>query len=179
MDVKLIKHAKGYIEKLANGVNPLTNELVKEDDIINNVRISRCLFYVNEVLEKVLNDSIQNKKLPFNINEQALTNYQYSEEPLSISKIVRKINNLKTDTNMEKLKVNDICNWLINIGLLMEGTLYDKKVKRPTEKGKILGMYTEHRIGSYGEYDIILYKQNAEKFIIKNLDDLIDYINNK
>lgn len=33
--------AKVWIEKLANGINPLNDELVKDDDIINNVHISR------------------------------------------------------------------------------------------------------------------------------------------
>ena len=50
MNLDLLKHAKGYIEKLANGINPLTGENIPETDIINNIRISRCLFYVNNIL---------------------------------------------------------------------------------------------------------------------------------
>ena len=45
--------AKVWIEKLANGINPLNDELVKEDDLINNVHISRCLFYVTELLDGI------------------------------------------------------------------------------------------------------------------------------
>ena len=52
---EIIKHAKDYIDSLANGTNPLTGEPVNESDVVNNVRISRCLFYVSEILEKVLN----------------------------------------------------------------------------------------------------------------------------
>ena len=44
MNLELLKHAKEYIENMANGINPLTGESVKDDDLINNVRISRCLF---------------------------------------------------------------------------------------------------------------------------------------
>lgn len=43
-ELEKIAYAKTYIEKLANGINPLTNQAVPDDDIINNVRISRCLF---------------------------------------------------------------------------------------------------------------------------------------
>ena len=79
---------------------------------------------------------------------------------------------------MKKLKATEVCNWLMNIGLMMEATLYDKKVKRPTEKGKNIGMYVEHRIGPYGEYDITLYKKTAQKFIIDNFESLLEFINN-
>ena len=52
-DQEIMQRAKLYIDKLANGINPLTDEPLREDDIVNNVRISRCLFYVSGVLEKV------------------------------------------------------------------------------------------------------------------------------
>ena len=53
IDTKKLATAKVWIEKLANGINPLNDELVKEDDIINNVNISRCLFYVTELLDEI------------------------------------------------------------------------------------------------------------------------------
>ena len=37
MNLKLLKHTQDYIEKMANGINPLTNENVSENDIINNI----------------------------------------------------------------------------------------------------------------------------------------------
>lgn len=39
-----IAHARVYMEKLANGINPLTNQVVPDADLMNNVRISRCFF---------------------------------------------------------------------------------------------------------------------------------------
>lgn len=38
-ELEMINRAKTYIDKLANGVNPLTDEPVSENDIVNNVRI--------------------------------------------------------------------------------------------------------------------------------------------
>ena len=45
--------AKKYLDDLANGVDPLTGRILPEDSGVNNVRVSRCLFYVSSVLEKV------------------------------------------------------------------------------------------------------------------------------
>ena len=55
-ELETLKRAKMYVDKLANGVNPLNDEHVKDDDVINNVRISRCLFYVSSVLSKVIDN---------------------------------------------------------------------------------------------------------------------------
>lgn len=44
--------AKKYLDDLANGVDPLTGRILPEDSGVNNVRVSRCLFYVSSVLEK-------------------------------------------------------------------------------------------------------------------------------
>ena len=45
-ELETIAHAKKYLDEMANGKNPLTGEAVSETDLINNVRISRCLFFV-------------------------------------------------------------------------------------------------------------------------------------
>ena len=37
-EIEIIARAQMYLEKLANGVNPLTDEEVAENDVINNVR---------------------------------------------------------------------------------------------------------------------------------------------
>ncbi len=117
------------------------------------------------------------KEIPFSITQEELLNYSYSEELISISKIAKHINDLKINKNMEKLKATIICNWLIETGFLIEGILYEKKVKRPTEKGLQLGISIEHRIGGYRDYDILLYNKTAQKFIIDNMQKIIKYKN--
>ncbi len=37
---EIMERAKMYIDKLANGVNPLDDTTLSEDDIVNNVRIA-------------------------------------------------------------------------------------------------------------------------------------------
>ena len=53
-ELEKIAYAKTYIEKLANGINPLTDQPVPDADSINNVRISRCLFYVSDLLRQIV-----------------------------------------------------------------------------------------------------------------------------
>lgn len=57
-DLEMLKKAQNYIEKLANGENPLDDSFISDDSLINDVRISRCLFYVNDVLKQLMENKI-------------------------------------------------------------------------------------------------------------------------
>ena len=52
-EVEKIQYAKSFIDKMANGINPLDNTPIPEGELLNHVRISRCLFYVSELLEQM------------------------------------------------------------------------------------------------------------------------------
>ena len=49
-ELEMLERAKAYMEKLANGIDPISDTEVRDDECINNVRLSRCFFYVADVL---------------------------------------------------------------------------------------------------------------------------------
>ena len=53
-ELEKIERAKMYMDKLANGINPIDDTVVPDDDLINNVRLSRCFFFVSDVLRQVI-----------------------------------------------------------------------------------------------------------------------------
>ena len=53
-ELEKIEYAKSFIDKLANGVNPLDNSVIPDGEIVNNVRLSRCFFYVSDILRQGL-----------------------------------------------------------------------------------------------------------------------------
>ncbi len=85
-----IKIAKTYITKLANGINPLDDMIIPESDIINNVHISRCLFYVADILEEMTDDKTEIQKGEFYISDEDIQKFTYSETPLTLTKIIKK-----------------------------------------------------------------------------------------
>lgn len=179
MDYRLLKHAQDYIEKMANGINPLTNEFVKEEDLINNVRISRCLFYVNTTLKELLSKEKKPKIKPFYLTSEELKKYEYNKYPLSITKILKKINNLITDQEMSKLKVSELVNWLLEENIIRVVEINGKVAKVPTEIGFSLGLRVEHVVALSKEYDKIMYNAEAEKYIITNFNRLLTFIKTK
>ena len=51
-ELETLQRAKMYIDKMAKGIDPLTDMEIPEDSILNQVRISRCLYYVSDVLAR-------------------------------------------------------------------------------------------------------------------------------
>lgn len=182
MDLELLKHAREYIEDMANGINPITKETVKSDDLINDVKISRCLFYVNECLKKIIENKglgvSKSKQIPFNITREELSNFEFYDNPVSISRIVERINALVENIDMKKLKVTEMVNWLISIDFLEIAEYKGKKYKRPTKTGQKMGMYVEHEVTPYREYDLVLYKRETQEFIIDNFESLLEFLKN-
>ena len=179
-ELETIQRAKMYIDNLANGINPLNGQHLPEEDIVNNVRISRCLFYVSNVLQQVIQSSgivgkqTKPKKQPFNLDVADRLKFEISETAIPVSEITKRINSLIDAETMMLLKYQSITGWLLNAGFLTARPDYDGKMKKyPTEAGNRIGIQIEHRIGIRGGYDVIVYSPQAQQFIVDNLDGII------
>ncbi len=165
-----IKIAKTYITKLANGINPLDDMIIPESDIINNVHISRCLFYVADILEEMTDDKTEIQKGEFYISDEDIQKFTYSETPLTLTKIIKKINAINTNKNVKKIRSRAVINRLIDLELLYSKIDENgKEIKIPTGKGVKAGITMKScYIKRKGMSSIILYDKNAQKFIVDN-----------
>ena len=175
-ELEKIAYAKSFIDKLANGINPLDDTPIPDGDIANNVRLSRCFFYVSDILRQVYENGGVTKpkrapKIPFAVTLEQLEKFEYSAEPIAVSEIAKRIYAMAGNENMEKVSYRQINQWLLNIGLLYLHYFGGKKpVKRPTEEGNQIGITVETRMGRYGEYQVVLYNEDAQRFILDNLE---------
>ena len=178
-ELEKIAYAKSFIDKLANGINPLDDTPIPDDDIANNVRLSRCFFYVSDILRQVYENGGVTKpkrapKIPFAVTLEQLEKFEYSAEPIAVSEIARRIYAMADNENMEKVSYRQINQWLLNIGMLYLHDFGGKKpVKRPTEEGNQIGITVETRMGRYGEYQVVLYNEEAQRFILDNLEAVV------
>lgn len=179
-ELKTLERARMYVDKLANGVNPLNDEPVNDDDIVNNVRISRCLFYVSSVLSKVIDNGGEVKQMKasrtnFQINYDKLKNMEYSEVPIGISELTDRISVCKADESMKKLPYGRITNWLLNKSFLKLVDIGNgKSAKRPTSAGEEIGIFVEEKNGLRGPYEAVLYSLSAQHFIVDNLEAILN-----
>ena len=180
-DIEKIEYAKSFIDKLANGINPLDNSNVPEGDIVNNVRLSRCFFFVSDVLRQVIeNGGVVSSKIAAKVKKQSFILTQEQREkivtndnPMTISEITDYLNSLVDLEATKKISSTTITNWLIEKGFLINVTVNGKNRKKPTEYGNEIGISTIEKHGMYGLYTVIIYSASAQQFIYDNIDDIL------
>lgn len=180
-DLEKIQYTKNFIDKLANGINPLDDSPIPDGDLFNNIRISRCMFYVSSILGKVieegsnyLNKNKSNVVVDFTIGEKDLEKYHYSESPIPISTITKKINEEILWDTPNKIDYKTIQNWLIinnYLQIVVDITGHNKTVE--TKNGLLIGIFSEIRENNGRTYKVILYNKDAQAFIIKSLNEII------
>ena len=179
-ELEMINRAKTYIDKLANGVNPLTDEPVSENDIVNNVRISRCFFYISDLLRRFAEGGFpeaakKGKKQPFIITEEQRKRFEFSETPISVSEIARRFNTAVNTEGAVQMRYSGITFWLIESGLLSVDRREDgREVKLPTAAGMELDISQEVRSGANGSYTVVVYNENAQRYIVDNIDAILE-----
>ncbi len=179
-ELETIARAQMYLEKLANGINPLTNTEAKDDDVINNVRISRCLFYSAGILKQIVDNKGKFKvempnRTEFSITPEQLAKFEFSEYAVSITELTKRINALIDTMYVKELKSKVITEWLVNGGMLNNIIVNNKARKRPTNEGIGIGITVEEKTNQYGNvYEGVFYNKNAQHFIIDNLCAIVD-----
>ena len=183
-ELETMQRAKMYIDKLANGINPLNDTPVPEWETLNNVRLCRCFFYVSDVLRRVIENggtvgrAVRTPKAPFAVTREQLDVFPFSDKPIPVSEIARRINGLVPETQdgvMKQFKYKSIAMFLIEAGFLTEmETATGQHVKRPTETGGALGIFTEERVSLEGRpYTVVVYNRDAQQFLMDNMDAIL------
>lgn len=177
-ELETMQRAKMYLDKLAQGVDPITNQEVPEDSVLNNVRLTRCFFYVSDVLGQVIaNGGViggKPKLQAFTISMDQLSKVQISQEPVRVTQLVEMIGLAVDNPQMKKLSTTIITNWLLKKGFLEKQTEPDGKSRRvPTQNGLMIGLSTQTRQGQYGEYQAVFYNAQAQQFVLDNLTAML------
>lgn len=61
-DIEKMKKAKIYVHKMAEGIDPITDIKIENNNILNNTAIKNCLFYIERILDEVIkNNGIKSK----------------------------------------------------------------------------------------------------------------------
>ncbi len=180
--LELAQRAKGYMDALANGIDPITGRELPEDTVLNQPRMIRCFFYVSDILRQVVENDGQvgahkaRKKAPFSLPLEQRGRVPFSHMPLPISKFTDLLNGMVDLNTMKRLSATAVTAWLMEQGFLTLLELPDgRHSKRPTPQGEQIGLSTEQRQGVAGPFVVVLYDESAQRFIVDNLDDILTH----
>ena len=174
-ELEKIAYAKRFLDMLADGVNPVDGSAVPEGDVAAQTRVTGCFRYVSELLgEAILAGGIGRKtgeaKEPFSVLPEQLMQYRFPPEPRTVSQFVQAVNDTVDLTRVRSLRVRDVTEWLTEQGLLEDVETPDgRKLRRPTEKGKELGMIAAERTGRNGRYIAVTYDRSAQTYLLDHM----------
>ncbi len=172
-ELETVQRAKMYMDKLAQGIDPISGQELPEDSALNNVRLARCFFYVSGILDQVIRNGGQVgaiEKAEFSITPEQLSQAPISPYPILISEFAESLLQVVGSSTMKKPNVVRINNWLETQGFLVKEPTPDGKNRRvPTPAGRDLGMTTQLRQSRDGEYLAIYYDANAQRFLLDHL----------
>ena len=176
-ELETMQRAKMYLDKLVQGIDPITNREIPEDSTLNNVRLARCFFYVSDILGQVIaNGGVVggSARQPFSVSPEQLARIPLSPDPVRVSQIADMVNAAVHHPQMKKLNATVISNWLLEKGFLEKQEGPDGKSRRvPSQNGLRLGLTTQYRQGPQGEYLAVLYNTDAQQFVLDNLISML------
>ena len=191
----IIERAEMYLRKLSCGINPLTDEILPEGDSCKQERISKCLAYVASLLQQQLNHDhvaplpAEQPRAPkrsakpamqdLAIDTETLKGYRFFDYPVSISRVVRNINEL-LPKNMNHLLYADVANFLVQEGILERQSIADgNEANLPTAKGETYG-FEKGESDLRGHHNIYTQCwQQAQQFILDNIQKCIAIANER
>lgn len=156
------------IKALANGVNYFTGEKCANDSILNDPNIVRVLFRVCDILSDVKAERI--KKSDFVCPSDIIEKFAYQDK-MTISQIAECIADIYP--NMKKFKTKSVYDILIQRGLLQVVTDQQGRTRRvATEKAKGYGIFNEDRFSQYGNYRVVVYNTQGQRYVLSLLKEL-------
>lgn len=176
-ELETVQRAKMYMDKLAQGIDPISGMPLPGDSALNQVRLARCFFYVSGILDQV----IQNgghvgavEKEDFVITAEQLARVQVTPYPIRITEFTELILQATGSVTMKKPSAVKIIKWLEQQGFLVKEAAPDGKNRRvPTEAGRSLGLSTQVRQSKDGDYLAIYYDANAQRYLLANLPAIL------
>ncbi|WP_407443823.1 hypothetical protein [Fibrobacter sp.] len=201
-DVKILERAEIYLRKLSSGLNPLDDSVLAETDVCRQERIGKCLLFVADYLRKqaasvpgsapVETAQKQKKqKAPREarplatkelvLDAETLAKFEFSDEPVSVSSVVRSINALLPAGNeMMPLMYADIAEILSQDGILeKQSGERGRETNLPTVQGEVLG-FTKAEAEIRGRHAVFTKcNRNAQQYIINNIQKCVAQANER
>lgn len=179
-ELETMQRAKMYLDQLAQGIDPITGELLPAGVGLNQQRLSRCFSYVSGVLQKVIDNGgvvstrEKEKFIEFTLTPQQRAAVLIYEQPIRITDWVEALYKAADNPDMKRISAGKVTDWLVDSGFLVKQTDPEGKVHRvPTERGVSLGLTAQKRQGRDGVYLTVYYSANAQRFLLAHLDEIL------
>ncbi len=179
LEKERIVKAGEILNKMANGINPVNGQPIDGDCFLQDPRIIRCLFFVqqvlNEAVERQANTAVR-KLAEFIITEEEKRKVRFPDENIGVNQFARCINSAIDLNRSRKITGAEINKQLKKMGVLSEELLTDgKKRTIVNENSSNYGIVTEKRNYNGNEYDMVCFNDIGKKFLLDELEKILEF----
>ena len=177
-ELEKIQKAKLVLEKIAGGVNPLTHEPIAQDSFLNEPKIIRCLYFVAEVLDKVVHGAYSSggakAAATFMITPEQKQQILFTPGKIGINEFAKCVN-LSLDLNQsKKLTGIELNKRLKKLGVLSEESGPDGKARTVTNpKSPDYGFESEQRTYNGAEYTMVVLNEKGKRYLLDNIESIM------
>lgn len=167
-------NVKINLKVLAQGINPITGELLSHDSELSSSDFKELFETAAEIIEKYQSIKPAKKHInQFHITDEQINQIVLSENSVGISVVARRIKAVLSET-VKPLPASKIADWLEMEGLLT--SVYNKetshKTRIATQSGNEIGITTNTEIYDGVEIQKNYYNINAQAYIVANLENI-------
>lgn len=187
-ELEKIAYAKTFIEKLAQGISPLDNTPIPEGEIVNNVRLARCFFYVAQVLGRVCEnggiDAPKPQEQPksgsgrsVSLTREDLSRFEYSDKPIALGEMHKRVIALAPQgKRVNGFAKSKLIKWLVFCGFAVTEKVDGKWLKFPTEAGEEIGISLGQGTDYHGDtYTYLCLNLDAQHFVLDNFEAITSF----
>lgn len=180
--LKIVAHARDYMEKLSNGVNPIDGSPMDQPDALR-----RCYAFVKDILSEIVRNGgyidpgegfeVVKKKAPFALTTEQRAAVPIAQIPITEKALLVSINAQIDNTQMEKFTSKRLNSWLVAQGYLKEvkipSTIH-RTHRNPTPASRAIGIdmqqFTDPQTGELKWR--MIYSPKAQTFILEHLQEM-------
>ncbi len=183
-ELEILERAESYLRKLSLGINPITDEPLNENDSSSQERIQKCLHFVadylsNDIARKKRRQARRGEKQLISIPVEFAEKYELFNEPVSISKIVGRLNTL-LPKEMSHFLYQDIAGFLTMDGVLSPVETPSGRVTNlPTDFGIKVGFIKSVSTFNNVEHERTLCSRLGQQYILGNIQKCIEIANER
>lgn len=177
-DYEKLIESKRIIQALANGVNPINGEQIREESFLNDPTIIRPLFFLSQYLDKETKSHRTTNKKPkhFNITLDEKNKVILPEGKVGVNEFAYAVNAVIDTTRSKKLNGAAINRKLKLLGILSEGKNIEGQTRTMiNEKSEGYGIESVTKFYNDREYQQVVFNEAGKKFLLDNIEKIMNY----
>ena len=179
-ELETIVFTKGFIDKMAQGINPINGEKLPATDLLNNVRVSRCLYLVSDYLRQIIEngglhvDPPRRSCVPFALSPEAVVQFPFSDTPLTLQDLVNRLNSLTGRSDMASLHPQSLTAALAEKGLLEVSVQAKTQTVSVTQEGLAAGLLMQEKRLAGSVCQVLTLDLQAQALVLDLLPRIIE-----